>query len=258
MHVRSLDRRVWILVKQDINIKTESVPDSMITIVGVGHVFDIGDQVRDVILQRSPTVVCVELDAARYHALMTQDVRGSAPLPYRALAFFQKRIAKKYGQDVGQEMVAAVQSARQVGARVAFIDLDSLQVFQRFWQMMTFKERVKLVFALLTSIFVPKKTVDKEIQRFEEGEAEYLEAFAAEFPSAKKVLIDDRNTHMAQAIRKLNDEFGDLVAVVGDGHIEGLKKLLEDKSLEVIRLKDLRSMVADGSSVSYTYRIESD
>ena len=230
--------------------------DRMITIVGVGHVFDIGDQVRDVILRRSPSVVCVELDPARYQALMTQDVRGSAPLPYKALAFFQKQIAKKYGQDVGREMVAAVQSAQQVGARIAFIDLDSLQVFQKFWRMMSFKERIKLVFALVTSIFVPKKTVDKEIRKFEESEAEYIESFGAEFPSAKKVLIDDRNTHMAHAIRKLHDEFGNLVAVVGDGHVDGLQRLLGNESLEIIRLKDLRSMVVDGSSVSYSFRIE--
>ncbi len=235
-----------------------SVSNKMITLVGVGHVFDIGAQVRDVILQRSPSVVCVELDAARYHALMTQDVRGGAPLPYRALAFFQKWIAKKYGQDVGQEMVAAVQSAQQIGARVAFIDMDSMQIFQRFWHLMTFKERVKLVFALVTSIFVRKKTVDKEIRRFEEREAEYMETFGSEFPSAKKVLIDDRNIHMATVIRKLSEEFGDLLAVVGDGHVDGLKKLLGDEALEVIRLKDLRSMTVDESSVSFSYNIRGD
>jgi pheromone shutdown protein TraB len=230
----------------------------MITIVGVGHVFDIGDQVSDVIIQRNPSVVCVELDAARFQALMTKQVRGSAPMPYRALAFFQKRIAKKYGQDVGQEMVAAIQSAKHVGARIAFIDLDSLQVFQKFWRMMTFKERVKLVFALFTSVFVPKKTVDKEIQKFEEGEAEYMETFGAQFPSAKKILIDDRNVHMASAIRKLNEDYSDIVAVVGDGHIEGLTKLLEDKSPEIIRLKDLRAMDVDGSSVSFSYDIRNE
>jgi pheromone shutdown protein TraB len=230
----------------------------MITIVGVGHVFDIGDQVSDVIVQRNPSVVCVELDAARFQALMTKDMRGNAPLPYRALAFFQKRIAKKYGQEVGQEMVAAIQSAKKVGARLAFIDLDSLQVFQRFWQMMTFKERVKLVFALFTSVFVPKKTVDKEIKKFEDGEAEYMEAFASEFPSAKKILIDDRNVHMATAIRRLNEEYANIVAVVGDGHIEGLTKLLEDKSPEIIRLKDLRAKDVEGSSVSFSYEIRQD
>ncbi len=230
----------------------------MITIVGVGHVFDIGDQVSDVIVQRSPSVVCVELDAARFEALMTKEVRGSAPLPYRALAFFQKRIAKKYGQEVGQEMVAAVQSARQVGAKLAFIDLDSLQVFQKFWQMMTFKERVKLVFALVTSVFIPKKTVDEEIKKFEDAEAEYMEVFASEFPSAKKILIDDRNVHMATAIRKLNEEYENIVAVVGDGHIEGLTRLLEDKSPEIIRLKDLRAMHVEGSTVSFSYDIRSE
>lgn len=230
----------------------------MITIVGVGHVFDIGNQVRDVILERNPSVVCVELDRARYEALMTKGTRGTAPLPYRALAFFQKWIARKYGQDVGQEMVAAVRSAEEVGAKVFFIDLDSVHVFQRFWRMMSWTEKVKLMFALASSIFVPKEKVDKEIEKFEKGEKEYIEMFGEEFPSAKRILIDDRNAHMASAIRELNNEYGDIVAVVGDGHIDGLTELLGDKPLEVIRLRELRYVEGRGSTVSFSYQIREE
>ncbi len=230
----------------------------MITIVGVGHVFDIGDQVRNVILQRNPSVVGVELDRARFEALMTRQVRGKAPLLYRAMAFFQRWIAKKYGQDVGQEMVAAIESAKEVGARIAFIDLDSLLIFQRFWGMMSFKERLKLMIALMTSVFVPKKRVDQEIRKFEENEQMYIEQFGKEFPAAKRILIDERNVYMANAIRKLSEEFDSLVAVVGDGHVDGLSQLLEDKDLEVIRLKDLRSMDVDGSSISFSYDVRSE
>ncbi|UCD91690.1 MAG: TraB/GumN family protein [Methanobacteriota archaeon] len=229
----------------------------MITIVGVGHVFDIGDQVRSVILQRNPSVVCVELDRGRYEALMAKDVRGSAPPVYRAMALFQRWIAKKYGQDVGQEMVAAIESAKEVGAKIAFIDLDSLLIFQRFWGLMSFKEKVKLGVALLSSIFVPRKKVDKEISKFEENEQMYIEQFGKEFPAAKKILIDDRNTYMANAIGQLNEQFGSLVAVVGDGHVDGLSQLLGDKELEIIRLKDLRSMEVDSSSVSFSYDVRS-
>lgn len=230
----------------------------MITIVGVGHVFDIGDQVRNVILQRNPSVVGVELDRARFEALMTRQVRGKAPPLYRAMAFFQRWIAKKYGQDVGQEMVAAIESAKEVGARVAFIDLDSLLIFRRFWGMMSFKERLKLMIALMTSVFVPKKRVDEEIRKFEENEQMYIEQFGKEFPAAKRILIDERNVYMANAIRKLSEEFDSLVAVVGDGHVDGLSQLLEDKDLEVIRLKDLRSMDVDGSSISFSYDVRSE
>lgn len=230
----------------------------MITIVGVGHVFDIGDQVRNVILQRNPSVVGVELDRARFEALMTRQVRGKAPPLYRAMAFFQRWIAKKYGQDVGQEMVAAIESAKEVGARIAFIDLDSLLIFRRFWGMMSFKERLKLMIALMTSVFVPKKRVDEEIRKFEENEQMYIEQFGKEFPAAKRILIDERNVYMANAIRKLSEEFDSLVAVVGDGHVDGLSQLLEDKELEIIRLKDLRSIEVDGSSVSFSYDVRSE
>ncbi|MFQ5885336.1 MAG: TraB/GumN family protein, partial [Thermoplasmata archaeon] len=74
----------------------------------------------------------------------------------------------------------------------------------------------------------------------------------------KRILIDDRNVYMANAIRKLSEEFDSLVAVVGDGHVDGLSQLLEDKELEIIRLKDLRSIEVDGSSVSFSYNLRSE
>ncbi len=212
----------------------------MITLVGVGHVFRIGEQVRRAILDRRPQVVCLELDRERYMALLARNRRGGGPLAYRAMAFFQSWIAKKYGADVGEEMLAAAASAREVGARVELIDMDSSHVFSRFWDSMSFKERLRIFVGIASSLFIPRRKVEQEIARYEADNAGYLETFGNEFPQVKRVLIDERDAYMAEAIRRLSDAYPSLVAVVGDGHIEGLRRQLADRPVEVVRLKDLR------------------
>lgn len=101
----------------------------MITIVGIGHVFDISQQVREVILEKRPDVVCVELDPARYQALLQKERGGSVPLTYRILAKIQERIANEYGVDVGNEMLSAINAAGEVGAGVAFIDVNAQEFY---------------------------------------------------------------------------------------------------------------------------------
>ena len=228
----------------------------MITLIGVGHVFDIENQVRRAIERRRPSVVCVELDRARYHALVSEATgRSGGPLIYNSLAFFQKFIARKYGADVGREMIAAIASARRIGAEVAFIDMDAAEVFQRFWQGMTFEEKVKMVVGLMSSFFVRKKSVEREIERFEEDSGAYLEAFGEEFPSVKRILIDDRNAHMARAIEKISETHANVVAVIGDGHVEGVRDLLGQREVDVVRLRELRSEPSTGD-VTYSFTVE--
>ncbi|MFQ6127876.1 MAG: TraB/GumN family protein [Thermoplasmata archaeon] len=227
----------------------------MITLIGVGHVFDIEDQVRRRIAQRRPSIVCVELDRTRFHSLVSGAGRGGGPFAYNALAFFQRLIARKYGADVGQEMIAAVNSAREIGADVAFIDMDATDVFRRFWKGMSFNEKVKMLFALTASLFVGKKSVEREIRKFEEDNEAYLEAFGEEFPSIKKVLIDDRDAHMARVIEKLSESHENIVAVIGDGHVEGVRSQLKDQEVEVVRLRELRSEPST-NSVTFSFSIE--
>jgi pheromone shutdown protein TraB len=113
---------------------------------------------------------------------------------------------------------------------------------------------VKLVFALFTSIFVRKKQIEKELARFEENDEYYMESFGREFPTAKTVLIDDRNAYMAQSIMNLSEKYENIVAVVGDGHVEGIKRLLQTPDVEIIRLHDLRQHeIQHTDEVTFSY-----
>jgi len=228
----------------------------MITLVGVGHVFDIGNQVREVILHRSPTAVCLELDRERFFALMNRGSRGGGPFAYRLLALFQRWIATRYGVEVGEEMIAAAQAAREVGAQLAFIDMSSTQVFARFWSQMSFKERMKMVVAIVASMFVPKRRVEKELEKYEMDNVGYLESFAEEFPVIKRVLIDERDLYMAEQLKRVGQEHENVVAIVGDGHIEGLSRLLSGEEIEIIRLRELRSQPGGNAEVTFSFSLK--
>jgi pheromone shutdown protein TraB len=214
----------------------------MITLLGVGHVFDIKRNVEDLIVNRQPTLVCVELDKARYYALVSRKPRENAPLIYALLAKFQENIADKYEVKVGEEMLAAVESAKKIGASLAFIDMEADQAFFNIWKKMSFKERLKLVIGAVGGLFVRKKRIEKELKSFEENSDEYMKAFGQSFPTVKRELVDNRDLFMARQLREYSKRFSRIVAVIGDGHIMGITKELSDLDPEVIRLKDIRGM----------------
>lgn len=227
----------------------------MITLVGVGHVFDLQSGIRSAIEARRPAIVGVELDPARFEALQAPESRRPAFGVYAILAYVQHRIASEYGTRAGAEMVAAAHAAKDVGARLAFLDLDSRAVLARLMRAMSGRERVKFALSILSGLFVRRSTVEKELKRFEADEGAFIEELAREFPAVKRVLIDERNAHMAQALRVLEADHGSVLAVVGEGHVEGLRALLADRAPEIVRLRDLRTPPAatGNASVSVSF-----
>jgi pheromone shutdown protein TraB len=235
----------------------------MLTIVGTGHVLNIGKPVRAIIRARNPNVVALELDPPRFHALRHPEMRGRAPLPYMVMAFIQRRLASDYGGQAGDEMLAAADEARRVGARVALVDKDARVVFEELKSEIPFKEKVRLGASILGSLFlVGGNTVDEELEKYGRDEASYIEEFGRQFPAIKEILLDRRNAHMAGALRGIDSSHPRTVAFVGDAHVNGLVKLLEDINPEVFRLKDLTregfepspsQPEGDGASVTFSF-----
>ncbi|MGD0817003.1 MAG: TraB domain-containing protein [Methanomassiliicoccales archaeon] len=226
----------------------------MITLVGVGHVFDIAAQVKQVIRERNPGAVCIELDQERYESLRQPRERGDVPLPYKLLAFMQKRMAHQYGGEVGNEMLAAADEAKEINASMLLIDAEAGNLFNRLWLEMSFRERVLLMVSSVGGLLMSRKRIDNEIENFQENEANYLEQMGKEFPTIKRVLIDERNQLMGGRIMGAEIQFGNVVAVVGDGHIDGIVTLINRPDVEVIRLKALKDIpikdVRNGSGTS--------
>lgn len=214
-----------------------------VTLVGVGHVFNIGDAVRKIIYEQKPNVVCLELDDDRLTALLTNQRPQGPTAVYRSLSDFQSKMAEQHGTTVGGEMLAAHDAANLLGAETYCIDMNASEFFARAFNSMTLREKIYFTLSSFFARFAGKKKIENEIEMLEQDDSKYIEEFGRHFPSLKRVLIDERNQHMSGAIRKLVTKGKSVVAVVGDGHINGISTLLTDLSPKVIRLKELRESI---------------
>ncbi len=242
---------------------------AVITILGTGHVFNLRARVQEEIFRRHPEVVCIELDPLRYRALKAQ-ARGetgstkNVPVFYRLLASFQTRIAGEYGVKAGDEMLAASDAAQDLRVPLALIDVDAQRTFRRTWQEMGYRERLRLAGSIVGSVFMPSKTVESQVEEMEENYDLYFTLLGDKFPTLKRILLDERNEHMAKALQGLATRHANVIAVLGDGHVDGVKRILEEGGLDVdvVRLKALR-VPRDAppagdttASASFTYSLD--
>ena len=87
----------------------------MITLIGTGHVFDLSQAILDILENRQPDVIGVELDRQRLNGLILKknnpekftETRKNVPIIYKFLAHFQDNMADEYGVIAGDEMITA-------------------------------------------------------------------------------------------------------------------------------------------------------
>ncbi len=223
----------------------------MITLIGTGHVFNLSEGILDVFGKKQPEIVCVELDKQRYQALMLKKndperykkMERNVPIIYKVLSRFQEGMAKEYGVTAGEEMITAINYAQSHQLPVAFIDMNAQNLFSRMLKEMSFSEKFKLMLSGFGGFFVSKKRVEKELSKIEKDFDDYIIEIGKKFPTIKRVLIDERNMFMAQQIVTASEQYEKVIAVMGDGHIPGISKLLSNKEInfDVVRLHELRN-----------------
>ena len=154
-------------------IKEIDLNNRHITIIGTAHVSSKSAEfVRKTILEKKPTAVCVELDFNRLQALLEPNKEEKKPkfsyifkarhksvflLSY-ILSGLQGRIAKKYNVSPGEEMTAAVNSAKEINAKIYLVDRDINITLQKLLKRLSIWEKWKLVFG---GLFIPKKEIEK-------------------------------------------------------------------------------------------------
>ena len=237
----------------------------MITLIGTGHVFNLSAALLDIFSQKEPEVVGVELDPQRYQAILLRNTdpatyhasKKNLPLIYRVLAQFQESMAEQYGVNAGDEMLSAINYAQTHQLPVAFIDTNAQQLFTQMWRTMPFFEKLRLMLSGVAGLFVSKKRVEQELKSYQQNFDTYLEEIGKKFPTIKRTLIDERNELMARRLAELHEKHQKIVVCVGDGHVPGISKLLEQKQIpfETIRLQQLQNYKppeTDGSTASFS------
>jgi len=233
----------------------------MITLIGTGHIFNINEQVSFIIKHIWPDAVLVELDLSRYNAMTDQGAeRGDLPRSYKKAAEYQKRMASERGTTSGSELITAAETGRMLGSEILFIDMNAAETLERVMSEMSFGERMRYRFSSFRDRFSKKVSVEETIEEFSADEENVMERMRRRFPTLVRILMDERNEHMASRIAEASEMYANIVAVIGDGHVEGISKLLTGKEIKKIRLKELmnKERMDEIRSELWTHRSEKD
>ncbi|VVB91572.1 TraB family protein [uncultured archaeon] len=213
---------------------------SRIILVGTAHVSEKSvTEVNEVIDREKPDIVAVELCKGRYKALKGEDevkeinikeILSGGKFYYFLLhwllAYVQKKIGSDTGVKPGAEMLSAIEKAEKSGARVALIDRDIQVTLGRFWNKMSFLEKLKLFGSLVAATLgFGTKDIDMDTVTQEDVVTQLVSELRKVAPSAASVLLDERDIFMAKNLIDLSRE-GKVVAVVGAGHREGIQRYL--------------------------------
>lgn len=209
-----------------------------IILIGTAHVSkQSADLVKEVIETERPDSVCIELDDQRYKAILEgakwketdifkviKEKKATLLLMNLALSSFQKRLAKEFGTNAGQEMLQGIQSAQEVGANLVLADRDIQITFSRIWHNVGFWGKCKLLMEIIVSIFDDESISEEEMEKLKSEDMlnGMLKDFTESFPKLKAPLIDERDQYLSQ---KIKDAPGDkIVAVLGAAHVPGIQK----------------------------------
>jgi len=229
-----------------------------INLIGTAHVSQESvDEVKNTIIGEKPAMICVELDQGRYNSIIQKDNweklnlskvfregKGFLLIANLALTSFQRRLGNELGVKPGDEMKIAIQTATDLGIPYSLCDREVQTTLRRAWSNCGLWSKCKLLASLLASAFTTEKLSTQEIENLKDkNELDGVMAELAEYlPGVKETLIDERDRYLAAKIwdattvapttvataSPLPAAANNLtVAVVGAGHLPGIKTHLE-------------------------------
>lgn len=223
------------------NIHLLSFEDKEVILLGTAHVSNESAKlVASVIEEEKPDTVCIELCQARYQSIrqkkrwqnmdiikVIKEKKAFLLLSNLLMASFQKRIAQKLDVKPGAEMIAAIETAEKVGAQVHLADRDIRITLSRTWRVMSLWDKLKILFQVILSAGEIDEISEKDIEKMKQEDM--LETLLADvkkaLPALRDIVIDERDRYLAHKIRTAPGKR--IVAVVGAGHVPGIKKYWE-------------------------------
>ncbi|MES9935260.1 MAG: TraB/GumN family protein [Sedimenticola sp.] len=225
------------------------VGGSTIVLLGTAHVSRASAEMVETLLQSGGyDAVAVELCPSRYNAIIDPDAlarmdlfkvlkegKASMVAANLALGAYQQRLAEQFDIEPGAEQRAAIDHAREHHKAVLLIDREIGVTLKRVLHSVAWWKRFGLFAGLLASVVSKEDVSEEEIEALKEGDM--LETTFAEFAEDRQdlyqPLIDERDRYMAARLLQevTAHEHENVLAVVGAGHLKGIRSYLE-KGLE--------------------------
>ena len=225
-------------------------------IIGTAHISrNSADLVKQQIAEWKPDVVAVELDEGRLSALRNPEAfdeealskviksgRTTLVLFQSLLSVEQRKMGLEVGEQVGVDLLAAIESAEEAGIPVELVDRDIQITLKRAWKRMKISEKWRILYSLLgeepdeEDIDVETLLGDSDLI------TQLMEELRASAPGAGSVLVDERDDYLAGSIEELRGD-RKVLAVIGAGHLEGVSsRLQEGKKLTPDEWSELKAL----------------
>lgn len=225
--------------------------EKTIILVGTAHVSKESIRlVEEVIERERPDAVCLELDEKRYQSLTNRrqwqelDLKTiikkkqlSTLLVSLMMASYQKRLGQQLGVTPGAELLAAVNKAKEHGIKISLCDRDVRITLRRAWKSTTYWKKGYLLSSLMASLFDRSEISEEKLEELKQKDvlSEMMNELGDSLPDLKRVLIDERDLYLSEKIKEADGE--KIVAVVGAGHVEGIKATFgRDRSEELTEI----------------------
>jgi len=212
-------------------------PPKRITLVPTSHIAEESlRKIEAIVEKEKPDCIAVELDMTRFAAMKMGGGRPSIRelgigsfLVFWLMKKIQDWLGKKVGILPGSEMLRAVELAQKRKTMLFFIDREIQETFLRI-KSIPAGEKLKLFFLLIKGVVLGSLFIGKKIDLKKVPEdriiKEAMGFLRKELPGFYRVLVEERDEHMARQLICLSRQYKNIVAVVGAGHKEGLTALL--------------------------------
>ncbi|TVP55142.1 MAG: TraB/GumN family protein [Gemmatimonadales bacterium] len=216
------------------------------TLLGTAHVSrKSAETVRRMIDEGDYDAVAVELCPTRHRALtdptawqeldifrILREGKASMMMATLALGAYQRRIASQFGIEPGAEMKAAIESADALDLPLQLVDRDIGITLRRASRRLPWWQRYTMVVGIFVALLSKEEITEDEIERLKEGDIleETFRELSDGSPALHEALVAERDRYMAARLRQENPgrEGGRVLVVVGAGHMQGLKRALEE------------------------------
>jgi len=212
-----------------------------ISLIGTAHISpDSITEVQNAVKSETHDCVCIELDEKRRESMTNQDTwrnldiiqvlkrkEGFLMLANLVLASFQRRMGQNVGVKPGDEMLAAMKTAQELGIPAIMVDRPIQITLRRAWIKNSFWGKCKLFSALIVSAFDKDEISAEQIESLKQkNEMDIMMNELADYlPTIKEVLIDERDRYLACHIWEAKGTH--IIAILGAGHLLGVQEHLE-------------------------------
>jgi len=219
------------------------IGEKEVYLVGTAHVSKQSvEDVRNTIEAVGPDAVCVELCRPRYEAMIDKELwrklsifkivrqkKSAFFLAQLIMSAFYRRLGERLGVQPGAEMLEAVQQAEQIGAKLVLADREIEITLKRVWGYVSFWSKLKMMAHLMASILFREEISEEFVEKIKTQDQleSILAEFGGRFPQVRRYLIDERDVFLSQKIREAEGKR--IVAVVGAGHVQGVKEQIHQE-----------------------------